>query len=104
MDTIFKEDVLAAYAFIKKIVTEFRVKPPTLMFGDDGSVGMYWDDDVYYVDVEVERGVGILTIYTRTRTVTTAQRFLTAQRFSTFKTEDIDQKWVDVHLSPFKES
>ena len=98
MDTIFKEDVLAAYAFIKKIVTEFRVKPPTLMFGDDGSVGMYWDDDEYYVDVEVERGVGILTIYTRGRTVTTAQRF------STFKTEDIDQKWVDVHLSPFKES
>ncbi len=98
MDTIFKEDVLAAYAFIKKIVTEFRVKPPTLMFGDDGSVGMYWDDDEYYVDVEVERGVGILTIYTRARTVTTAQRF------STFKTEDIDQKWVDVHLSPFKES
>ena len=98
MDTIFKEDVLAAYAFIKKIVTEFRVKPPALMFGDDGSVGMYWDDDEYYVDVEVERCVGILTIYTRARTVTTAQHF------STFKTEDIDQKWVDVHLSPFKES
>lgn len=97
MDTIFKEDVLTAYAFIKKIVTEFRVKPPTLMFGDDGSVGMYWDDDVFYVDVEVERGSDVMTIYTRVRGGG-------VQHFSTFKIGSVDQIWVGHHLHAFKES
>jgi len=94
-EPIHREDVLTMYGFIKKI-TELGVKLPTLMFSDNGTVGVYWDDNVSYADVDLERAGKLFAIYTRFRPDHT-------DFFADFTVDEVNQEWVNTHLLAFKE-
>jgi hypothetical protein len=82
--------------FIDKLLVLGIAKPVT-MEGDDGSVGMYWDNDVLYADVDVDED-GTLSIFTRSRSAD-------IEGFEDKITLDmVTESWVTTWLNAFRSS
>lgn len=56
------EDVLAANEFLRKLPGSISL--PTLMRNDSGDIGMYWDNDAVYIDVDIETS-STVSLYVR---------------------------------------
>jgi hypothetical protein len=100
-DPISRVDVLSAYRFIRTIV-ELGVSFPSLMFGDDGSVGMYWDNDIQYADVEIESNNTLINFqYDFIISLFSRDRADGHENYIEFKIDEVNKEWVEKNLSAF---
>lgn len=100
-DPISRVDVFSAYKFIRTIA-KLGVDLPSLMFGDDGSVGMYWDNDIQYADVEIEStNVLIGYEYDFTISLFSRDRVGKHENYIEFKIDEVNKEWVEKNLSAF---
>lgn len=58
------EDIFVALQFIRMLPS--YVTLPTLMRNEDGEIGMYWDDNDVYVDINIDEN-STLSLYSRIR-------------------------------------
>ncbi len=87
-------DNIIAWRFAKAL--NFHGIPlPELMFNDDGEVGMYWDNNIHYRDIDVGQD-GTVSLYGRDRD-TKAEQWC-----EKIAVGDITGDWVDKYMAPFR--
>lgn len=59
-----EDDIRTASDFIK--ILPGGIPLPTLMRNDDGHIGMYWDNDDAYIDINIDHG-STLSLFSRIR-------------------------------------
>lgn len=82
--------IITAMIFIEDLPLDIPL--PTPMRNDQGDIGMYWDNDDAYIDINID-GENALSIYTRIRS-TGEEKFI-----DNIALESINSNWAYEHLS-----
>jgi hypothetical protein len=83
------DEILAANELLRKLPGSISL--PTLMRNDSGHIGMYWDNDVVYLDIDVDTGS---TVSLYARNIETGEHSL----LEDISIEQIDTQWFDEHI------
>jgi len=83
------EDILIANQFLRKLPGSIPL--PGLMRNSEGHIGMYWDNDRVYIDVDVDSDTTV-SVYTRVR-ATDAHKLL-----EDVVVNDIDSNWYEENI------
>jgi hypothetical protein len=83
------EEILAANDFLQKFPGSIPL--PTLQRNYEGHIGMYWDNDVVYIDVDIDSG-STMSLYAREQS-TSKQLFI-----EEIQLDQIDADWLEVHI------
>lgn len=83
------DDIETALSFIQKLPSGIAL--PVLMRSDDGQIGMYWDNDNAYIDINIDPG-STLSLFSRARS-TGKETFIDNIPISA-----IDAHWAFEHL------
>jgi len=79
-----------AQSIIQALPSGFPI--PWVNRNDDGEVGLYWDDDNAYADIDID-GEGGISFYSKLRS-TGDENFV-----DEIALEEFDQRWISDHLS-----
>lgn len=88
-----EEDIVTAIRLIRSLPSGIPL--PKIMRNEDGEIGMYWDDDDVYIDVNIEAG-GKLSLFSRVRSAN-EERFV-----SEIDVNDLNAEWAREHLSSLR--
>jgi len=83
------DDIAAAISLIRALPSGIPL--PVLMRNDEGRLGMYWDNDDVYVDIDIDGG-GTLSLFSRMRS-SGAEQFLRG-----VAVDQVDAAWAYLHL------
>lgn len=83
------DEILAANDFLQKLPGSIPL--PTLQRNHAGQIGMYWDNDLVYIDVDIESG-STVSMYVREQS--TDKQFM----IEDVQINQIDANWFDTNI------
>lgn len=89
------EDIATAIAVIQTLPSGIPI--PTVMRNDDGEIGMFWDNNDAYVDINIDSD-GSLSLFSRVRS-TGKEDF-----FCNINVDDVNADWAHKHLAALSQN